>query len=103
MSLLSELVQGGSVSVFMGASGGLHSHTLLLDEEKGRLLLGARDHVYLLDPDNLSRAPRKVSYSASQSVTILDMRQEEGYHCNYDCSCSDMGGEVVYLYLEMFR
>ena len=94
MALLSELVQSGSVSVFMGASGGLHSHTLLLDEEKGRLLLGARDHVYLLDPDNLSRAPRKVSYPASQSVTVLNMRQKEGYHCDYDCSCSVKGGRV---------
>lgn len=55
-----ELLQAGSVSLFLGPADGLHSHSLLLDEEKGRLLLGTRDHVYLLDPDNLSRAPRKV-------------------------------------------
>lgn len=53
-------MQAGSVSLFLGPADGLHSHSLLLDEEKGRLLLGTRDHVYLLDPDNLSRAPRKV-------------------------------------------
>lgn len=55
-----ELLQAGSVSLFLGPADGLHSHSLLLDEEKGRLLLGTRDHVYLLDPDNLSRTPRKV-------------------------------------------
>lgn len=55
-----ELLQAGSVSLFLGPAEGLHSHSLLLDEEKGRLLLGTRDHVYLLDPDSLSRTPRKV-------------------------------------------
>lgn len=57
-----ELLQAGSVSLFLGPSDGLHSHSQLLDEERGRLLLGARDHIYLLDPDNLARAPRKVQY-----------------------------------------
>uniref|UniRef100_A0A669C7M1 Sema domain, immunoglobulin domain (Ig), short basic domain, secreted, (semaphorin) 3D n=1 Tax=Oreochromis niloticus TaxID=8128 RepID=A0A669C7M1_ORENI len=42
------------VSLFLSPSNGLHSQSLLLDEERGRLLLGARDHIYLLDPDNLS-------------------------------------------------
>lgn len=55
-----ELLQAGSVSLFLGPSDGLHSHSLLLDEERGRLLLGTRDHIYLLDPDNLAKAPRKV-------------------------------------------
>lgn len=55
-----ELVQAGSVSVFLGPSDGLHSHSLLLDEERGRLLLGAKDHIYLLDPDNQAKASRKV-------------------------------------------
>lgn len=57
---LEELLQAGSVSLFLGPSDGLHSHSLLLDEERGHLLLGARDHIYLLDPDNLGRTPRKV-------------------------------------------
>uniref|UniRef100_A0A7N6C0U0 Sema domain, immunoglobulin domain (Ig), short basic domain, secreted, (semaphorin) 3D n=1 Tax=Anabas testudineus TaxID=64144 RepID=A0A7N6C0U0_ANATE len=43
-----------NVSLFLGPSDGLHSHSLLLDEERGRLLLGARDHIYLLDPDHLT-------------------------------------------------
>ncbi|CAL8319503.1 unnamed protein product [Gadus morhua 'NCC'] len=79
-----ELVQSGSVSVFMGASGGLHSHTLLLDEEKGRLLLGARDHVYLLDPDNLSRAPRKIVWPAS--LDRVKMCKLAGKNVNLECA-----------------
>uniref|UniRef100_A0A671V5R7 Sema domain, immunoglobulin domain (Ig), short basic domain, secreted, (semaphorin) 3D n=1 Tax=Sparus aurata TaxID=8175 RepID=A0A671V5R7_SPAAU len=59
-----ELLQAGSVSLFLGPSDGLHSHSQLLDEERGRLLLGARDHIYLLDPDNLARAPRKIYWPA---------------------------------------
>lgn len=64
---LSELVQSGSVSVFLSPTDGLHSHSVLLDEERGRLLLGTRDSVYLLDPDQLSRAPRKVCYTCNLS------------------------------------
>uniref|UniRef100_A0A8C2YYT1 Sema domain, immunoglobulin domain (Ig), short basic domain, secreted, (semaphorin) 3D n=1 Tax=Cyclopterus lumpus TaxID=8103 RepID=A0A8C2YYT1_CYCLU len=67
-----ELLQAGSVSLFMGPSDGLHSHSLLLDEERGRLLLGARDHIYLLDPDNLARAPRTVHYALKNTEECLE-------------------------------
>lgn len=67
-----ELLQAGSVSLFLSPSDGLHSHSLLLDEERGRLLLGARDHIYLLDPDSLARAPRKVHY-AGTGIQLLFM------------------------------
>ncbi|XP_077451837.1 semaphorin-3D [Stigmatopora argus] len=59
-----DLLQAGSVSLFLGPSDGLLAHSLLLDEERGRLLLGARDHVYLLDPDNLAKGPRKIYWPA---------------------------------------
>ncbi|KAG7263663.1 hypothetical protein CRUP_012317 [Coryphaenoides rupestris] len=83
-SVTQELVQGGSVSVFLGASGGLHSHTLLLDEEKGRLLLGARDHIYLLDPDNLSESPRKIVWPAS--LDRAKMCKLAGKNVNLECA-----------------
>uniref|UniRef100_A0A3Q2Q7K2 Sema domain, immunoglobulin domain (Ig), short basic domain, secreted, (semaphorin) 3D n=1 Tax=Fundulus heteroclitus TaxID=8078 RepID=A0A3Q2Q7K2_FUNHE len=54
----------GSTFLFSGPADGLHSHTLLLDEEKGRLLLGAKDHIYLLDPENVAKAPRKIYWPA---------------------------------------
>ncbi|XP_030646326.1 semaphorin-3D [Chanos chanos] len=59
-----ELVQSGSVLSFLGSSDGLRFQTLLLDEERNRLLLGAKDHVYLLDLDNLNRHPRKLNWPA---------------------------------------
>uniref|UniRef100_A0A3B5MU05 Sema domain, immunoglobulin domain (Ig), short basic domain, secreted, (semaphorin) 3D n=1 Tax=Xiphophorus couchianus TaxID=32473 RepID=A0A3B5MU05_9TELE len=59
-----ELLQAGSIYLFAGPADVLHSHSLLLDEERGSLLLGARDHIYLLDPDNLSKTPRKIHWPA---------------------------------------
>ncbi|XP_028305226.1 semaphorin-3D isoform X2 [Gouania willdenowi] len=61
-----DLLQTGSASILLGSSDGLHSHSLLLDEERGRLLLGARDHIFLFDPDNLSQTFRKIHWPASK-------------------------------------
>ncbi|GLD60341.1 semaphorin-3D-like protein, partial [Lates japonicus] len=79
-----KLLQAGSVSLFLGPSDGLHSHSLLLDEERGRLLLGARDHVYLLDPDNLARSPRKIHWPASQDR--VEMCNLAGKNAHLECA-----------------
>lgn len=52
-----ELRASGSVAPFLG---GGEVESLLLDEERGRLLLGTRDHVFLLDLEQLNRNPRQV-------------------------------------------
>ncbi|KAJ0029211.1 hypothetical protein NQD34_004208 [Periophthalmus magnuspinnatus] len=80
----SDLVQAGSVSVLLGPSDGLHSHTLLLDEERGRLLLGARDHIYLLDPDNPDKTPRKIHWPASRER--VDMCRQAGKNPTLECA-----------------
>uniref|UniRef100_A0A8D2ZPV5 Sema domain, immunoglobulin domain (Ig), short basic domain, secreted, (semaphorin) 3D n=1 Tax=Scophthalmus maximus TaxID=52904 RepID=A0A8D2ZPV5_SCOMX len=79
-----ELLQTGSVSLFLGPSDGLHSHSLLLDEERGRLLFGARDHIYLLDPDNLARAPRKFHWPAPRDR--VEMCKLAGKNANLECA-----------------
>ncbi|KAG7216112.1 hypothetical protein INR49_007864, partial [Caranx melampygus] len=79
-----ELLQAGSVSLFLGPSEGLHSHSLLLDEERSRLLLGARDHIYLLDPDNLVRAPRKIYWPAPRDR--VEMCRLAGKNANLECA-----------------
>ncbi|KAJ8003155.1 hypothetical protein DPEC_G00166440 [Dallia pectoralis] len=79
-----ELVHGGSVSVFLGPTDGLHSHSLLLDEERGRLLLGARDSIYLLDPDNLHKAPRKISWPAAKDR--VETCKLTGKNANLECA-----------------
>ncbi|XP_064808865.1 semaphorin-3D-like [Oncorhynchus masou masou] len=78
-----ELVQSGSVSVFLSPTDGLHSHSVLLDEERGRLLLGTRDSVYLLDPDHLSRAPRKISWPAPRDR--VEMCKLAGKSAHLEC------------------
>ncbi|XP_034032522.1 semaphorin-3D [Thalassophryne amazonica] len=78
-----DLLQASSVSVFLGPSDGLHSHTLLLDEERGHLLLGTKDHVYLLDPDNLARGPRKITWPASRDR--VETCKHAGKDLNLEC------------------
>ncbi|KAL0968320.1 hypothetical protein UPYG_G00265300 [Umbra pygmaea] len=79
-----DLVHGGSVSVFLSPVDGLHSHSVLLDEERGRLLLGARDSIYLLDPDNLNRAPRAISWPATKDR--VEMCKLAGKNMNLECA-----------------
>uniref|UniRef100_W5K057 Sema domain, immunoglobulin domain (Ig), short basic domain, secreted, (semaphorin) 3D n=1 Tax=Astyanax mexicanus TaxID=7994 RepID=W5K057_ASTMX len=58
-NFLDFLLHSGSVVPFVGSSDGMQFQTFLLDEERSRLLLGAKDHIYLLDPDNINKHPRK--------------------------------------------
>ncbi|XP_056622365.1 semaphorin-3D isoform X1 [Triplophysa dalaica] len=59
-----ELIHSRSIVPFMGSTEGQQFQTILLDEEKGRLLLGVKDHIYLLDPDNINKHPKKISWPA---------------------------------------
>ncbi|KAM6937697.1 semaphorin-3D [Xenentodon cancila] len=79
-----ELVQAGSVSLFLGPADGLHSHSLLLDEERGRLLLGAKDHIYLLDPDNLAKGPRKIHWPTPRDR--VEVCKLTGKNENLECA-----------------
>ncbi|XP_068595894.1 semaphorin-3D [Brachionichthys hirsutus] len=79
-----ELLQAGSLSVFLGPSDGLRSHSMMLDEERGRLLLGSRDHIYLLDPDNLAKGPRKIHWPASRDR--VEMCKLAGKNANLECA-----------------
>ncbi|XP_063053356.1 semaphorin-3D [Engraulis encrasicolus] len=79
-----ELLHSGSVVLFQGLGESLHSHTLLLDEERGRLLLGARDHVYYLNPDNLNVQPRKISWPASRER--VEMCKLAGKNAQTECA-----------------
>ncbi|KAB0345024.1 hypothetical protein FD754_021950 [Muntiacus muntjak] len=44
---------------FLGSSEGLDFQTILLDEERGRLLLGAKDHIFLLSLVDLNKNFKK--------------------------------------------
>uniref|UniRef100_A0AAX7VFM3 Sema domain, immunoglobulin domain (Ig), short basic domain, secreted, (semaphorin) 3D n=1 Tax=Astatotilapia calliptera TaxID=8154 RepID=A0AAX7VFM3_ASTCA len=73
-----------NVSLFLSPSNGLHSQSLLLDEERGRLLLGARDHIYLLDPDNLAESPTKIHWPALKEN--VEMCKLAGKNENLECA-----------------
>ncbi|XP_036373451.1 semaphorin-3D-like [Megalops cyprinoides] len=76
-----ELLHSGSVTHFHER---LHSHTLLLDEERGRLLLGAKDHIFLLEMEHLNRNPRKISWPASKER--VEMCKLAGKDAHTECA-----------------
>lgn len=56
-------------------SEGQQFQTILLDEERGRLVLGVKDHIYLLDPDNMNKHPKKVNTHLKE-LTPADMQNQ---------------------------
>lgn len=56
-----DLLLSNSCIPFLGSSEGLDFQTLLVDEERGRLLLGVKDHVFLLSLVDLNKNFKKVS------------------------------------------
>ncbi|XP_033880461.2 semaphorin-3D-like [Acipenser ruthenus] len=61
-----ELQFSNSCMPFLGSADGLNFQTLLLDEERALLLLGAKDHIFLLGLDDLNKNPRKIHWPASK-------------------------------------
>lgn len=59
-----DLLLSNTCIPFLGSSEGLDFQTLLLDEERGILLLGAKDHVFLLSLVDLNKNFKKVSLFA---------------------------------------
>lgn len=63
--MISDLRNGSAVYWEAGVSGGYQA--LLLDEDQGWMLVGGKDHIYLLRPDNLGLSTRTVRrYEGSQ-------------------------------------
>ncbi|XP_077014474.1 semaphorin-3D-like [Tamandua tetradactyla] len=54
-----DLFLSNSCVPFMGSAEGLDFQTLLLDEERGKLLLGAKDHIFLLSLVDLNKNFKK--------------------------------------------
>ncbi|XP_041110549.1 semaphorin-3D [Polyodon spathula] len=61
-----EMLFSNSCMPFLGSADGLNFQTLLLDEERGLILLGAKDHIFLLGLDDLNKNPRKIHWPASK-------------------------------------
>nr|XP_032827637.1 semaphorin-3D-like [Petromyzon marinus]XP_032827638.1 semaphorin-3D-like [Petromyzon marinus] len=44
---------------------------MVVDEDRGRLFVGARDHLYMLQLDNLNRAPKKIYWPPSRDKSEM--------------------------------
>uniref|UniRef100_H3A8H1 Semaphorin 3D n=2 Tax=Latimeria chalumnae TaxID=7897 RepID=H3A8H1_LATCH len=66
-----DLLLSNSCIPFLGSAEGLYFQTLLLDEERGHILLGAKDHIFLLSMDDLNRNLRKIYWPATKDRVEL--------------------------------
>lgn len=92
-----ELIHLGSLVPFVGSGEGMQFQTFLLDEEKSRLLLGAKDHIYLLDPDNINKNPRKVFTHMLTRTTRTPAGQVFSYF-SYECSGAKLEDFFSWIY-----
>ncbi|XP_013911517.1 PREDICTED: semaphorin-3D-like [Thamnophis sirtalis] len=66
-----DLLLSNSCIPFLGSAEGLDFRTLLLDEERGHLLLGAKDHVFLLSLVDLNKNGKKIFWPAAKEKVDL--------------------------------
>uniref|UniRef100_A0A8B9KMV0 Si:dkey-49n23.1 n=1 Tax=Astyanax mexicanus TaxID=7994 RepID=A0A8B9KMV0_ASTMX len=79
-----EMRSRNSSAVFWhgGSSGGYQ--TLLLDEDRGWLLVGGRDHVYMLQAESLTQPMRKIHWPAGKEHT--ERCRHAGKNLSTDCA-----------------
>uniref|UniRef100_A0A452URM0 Semaphorin 3D n=1 Tax=Ursus maritimus TaxID=29073 RepID=A0A452URM0_URSMA len=69
---------------FLGSSEGLDFQTILLDEERGRLLVGAKDHIFLLSLVDLNKNFKKIYWpAAKERVELCKLAGKDG---NTECA-----------------
>lgn len=59
--LLAEMLESNNLVTFEGLANSSAYHTFLLDEERGRLVVGAKDHIFSFNLLNVSRDYTKVT------------------------------------------
>lgn len=67
-----EMLESNNLVTFDGLANSSSYHTFLLDEEKGRLVVGAKDHIFSFNLINISRDYAQVKpMSEFQSVCLM--------------------------------
>jgi semaphorin 3 len=61
--LFPEMLESNNLVTFEGLANSSAYHTFLLDEEKGRLVVGAKDHIFSFNLLNISRDLAQVLYA----------------------------------------
>ncbi|KAJ8389995.1 hypothetical protein AAFF_G00111560 [Aldrovandia affinis] len=62
-----EMLDSNNLITFNGLLNSSSYHTFLLDEEKGRLLVGAKDHVFSFNLVNINKDQLKITWPATPS------------------------------------
>ncbi|XP_068859826.1 semaphorin-3D-like isoform X1 [Aphelocoma coerulescens] len=66
-----DLLLSNSCIPFLGSTEGLDFRTLLPDEERGRLLVGAKDHIFLLNLVDVNKNVKKIYWPAAKEKVEL--------------------------------
>uniref|UniRef100_A0AAR2IRU2 Uncharacterized protein n=1 Tax=Pygocentrus nattereri TaxID=42514 RepID=A0AAR2IRU2_PYGNA len=64
---LSEMLESSNLVTFTGLVNSSGYDTFLMDEERGRLLVGAEDHVFSFDLVNINRDVKQIAWPATPS------------------------------------
>ncbi|NXS40640.1 SEM3D protein, partial [Balaeniceps rex] len=62
----SDLLKSNSSRLLLASGGGLDFQALLVDEDRAWLMVGAKNHIFLLHLDHPSREPEKIFWPASK-------------------------------------
>ncbi|XP_069020897.1 semaphorin-3aa [Embiotoca jacksoni] len=62
-----EMLESSNLMTFNGLANSSSYDTFLLDEERGRLLVGAEDHVFSFDLVNINREHKQIAWPATPS------------------------------------
>ncbi|ELW48102.1 Semaphorin-3D [Tupaia chinensis] len=79
-----DLLLSNSCIPFLGSSEGLDFQTLLLDEERSRLLLGVKDHIFLLSLVDLNKNFKKIYWPAAKER--VELCKLAGKDANTECA-----------------
>ncbi|TNN48358.1 Semaphorin-3A [Liparis tanakae] len=60
-----DMLESNNLVTFEGLANSSSYHTFLLDEEKGRLVVGAKDHIFSFNLLNISRDYAQIPWLAS--------------------------------------
>ncbi|XP_061438296.1 semaphorin-3D isoform X2 [Rhineura floridana] len=79
-----DLLLSNSCVPFLGSAEGLDFRTVLLDEERGRLFLGAKDHIFLLSLVDLNKNVKKIYWPAAKDK--VDLCKLAGKDAHTECA-----------------
>uniref|UniRef100_A0A803TGU1 Semaphorin 3D n=1 Tax=Anolis carolinensis TaxID=28377 RepID=A0A803TGU1_ANOCA len=79
-----DLLLSNSCVPFLGSAEGMDFRTLLLDEERGRLLFGAKDHIFLLSLVDLNKNVKKIFWPAAKEK--VDLCKLAGKDTHTECA-----------------